>query len=127
MVESIKQWYTLSKRRETTFQKLFEHPYLSWRQIDRLKTAQALYELKPTSLYAPYLFLMMRQVAKANTPALIARFVLLALVTAPIVEVGARNFRDKMYWPLVRETYLEVKESSRKSQQLPFFMLQAMQ
>ena len=127
MVESIKQWYTLSKRRETTFQKLYEHPYLSWRQIDKLKTAQALYELVPISLYAPYLFLMMRQVAKANTSALLARFVLLAVLTAPSVEVGARTLRDRLYWPIVRKTYLEVKDSSRKSQQLPFFMLQAMQ
>ena len=29
MVDAAKEWYTLSKRREVTFQKLYEHPYLN--------------------------------------------------------------------------------------------------
>ena len=29
MVDKVKAWYTMSKRKEITFQKLYEHPYLS--------------------------------------------------------------------------------------------------
>ena len=59
-------------------------------QIERLKTAQALYEVIPLGLYLPYLFGMMRVVAKANTSALLLRFTILFGCTAPIVEVTSR-------------------------------------
>ncbi len=99
---------------------------MNYKQIDNLKTAQAYYELVPVTIYAPYLFVMMRKVAKANTGALISRFVLLTICTAPFVELGQRYLRDTLYWPLVRQTYLEIKEESRKPQQLPYFMMQAL-
>ena len=110
MIDKLKSWYTFSKRKEVTFQKLYEHPYLSQTQIDRLKTAQALFEVIPIALYAPYLFLMMRVVAKANTSVKLMKFTALFTLTAPSVELTSRYLKDHYYWPLVKQTYLEVKE-----------------
>ena len=110
MVDRLKSWYTMSKRKEVTFQKLYEHPYLSQPQIDRLKTAQALFEIVPITLYAPYLFIMMRVIAKANTSVKLLKFTALFCATAPVIEFTSRYLKDYYYWPLVKTTYIEVKE-----------------
>jgi hypothetical protein len=67
-----------------------------------MKTAQALYEIVPLSIYSPYLFVMMRIVAKANTQKAMIRFIGVLLMSAPLMEGTARYMRDKMYWPLVK-------------------------
>ena len=99
-----------------TFRKMYQNRSLSWDQIDRLKTAEALFECIPMTIYAPFALYFMRHVARATTPFLIARTVLLLGVAAPTIEYSAQMTKDKYYWPIVREIFKDLKTNEQKRQ-----------
>ena len=106
--------YTKSQRKQVTFRKLYKNRSLSLSQLDRLKTAEALFECVPVSVYSPFIVFFLRATARANTG---RRFVVLLgqlLVVVPPVEYFAMTYRDKLYWPIVREVYLELKQSEEE-------------
>ena len=101
-LQKLLNWYTLSKRRETTFQKIYEHPYLSKEQIDRLKLSQALFETIPLIVYSPYLFILLRLCGSATNSSGLKRILMIGLPLLPMFEVSSRYMRDIYYWPIVR-------------------------
>jgi hypothetical protein len=79
--------------------------------MDNLKTAEALFECVPMTIYAPFALYFSRHVARATTPRLILRTVLILGISTPIIEFGAQMTKDRFYWPIVREIYLELKNN----------------
>ena len=35
-------------------------------------------------------------------------------VVVPTVEIGSKYLRDRLYWPIVREVYMELKEQENE-------------
>ena len=60
------QWYTMSQRKEITFRKIYESRSLTLEQVDRLQTAESLYECVPLAIYAPFSIYLLRLVGRAN-------------------------------------------------------------
>ena len=58
---------------------------------------------------------MMRVIAKANTSIKLLKFTALFCGTAPLIEITSRYIKDYYYWPLVKTTYIEVKEQQRQA------------
>jgi hypothetical protein len=88
-----------------TFKKIYQNRSLSYEQLDQLKTAEALYECVPMSIYFPWAIFFMRHVARATTGKLILRTVAMMGVLGPIIEYSAQMAKDRAYWPIVREIY----------------------
>jgi hypothetical protein len=70
------------------------------------------------TIYAPFALYFMRHVARATTPFLIARTVLLLGVAAPTIEYSAQMTKDKYYWPIVRGIFKDLKNNEQKRQQM---------
>jgi len=81
--------------------KLYENRYLTYEQVDWLKTAQAIFEVVPVAIYLPYLFLMMRQVLRANTAKKYGVCMLTLTMTLPWVEGAQVYMKERLYWPIV--------------------------
>ena len=60
-------------------------------------------------MYAPFMFLFMRQVARANTGKQVARVTASICVILPMVEVSSLYLKNLYYWPIVKEVYIESK------------------
>ena len=48
----------------------------------------------------------MRKVGNALTPAKISSVCLQMLIICPIVEISTIYWKDRVYWPIVREVYI---------------------
>ena len=117
ILEQLQDKYTKSQQKRITFRKLYQNRSLTYSQVDRLKTAEALFECIPITFYMPFSLLFMRQVANANTGPKIFRFVGTLTLSLPLIEFGTQSVKDKYYWPIVRKTYLDLKESENKRKQ----------
>ena len=106
--------YVLSCRRYATFQHVYEFEDLSFSQLQRLKLAQALYEISPLVVYLPYALLMMRSVAAANTKRKQLRVALLLCATIFPVECASVALQQKLYWPVVVDVYSEILEEKER-------------
>ena len=62
--------------------------------MERLKTAEALYECIPITIYIPFAFLGLRMCGRANTGPKIMKFILGASLVAPCVEMCAMKAKD---------------------------------
>ena len=82
--------------------------------MNELKIAEALFECIPITIYLPFSLVFMRQAGNANTGPKILRFILTLGVSVPMIEIGAQSLKDKYYWPIVRKTYLDLKEQETK-------------
>ena len=58
--------------------------------------------------------MMTRFAARSTTAKKFITFGLVTVGSMPIVEITAMYFRDRYYWPLVRELYLEVKNIEKR-------------
>jgi len=67
----------------------------------------------PVLVYTPYLLVFMRRTAKVVNTRQAVGVATAFLVTLPFAEIGARWLRDRLYWPLVRQLYLGLKEEER--------------
>ena len=56
----------------------------------------------------------MRKVGNAITPSKISRVCLQILVICPFVEASAIYLKDKVYWPIVRDVYIEQKQREKQ-------------
>ena len=101
--------YTLSQRKEITFRKIYSSHNLNKDQVDRLKTAESIYECIPLTIYLPFSVYFLRLVGRANTGRRLLNFIGQLAIIVPTVECGARWQRDKLYWPIVQEVYRELK------------------
>ena len=97
---------------------MYQNRSLTWDQIDRLKTAEALFECIPMTIYFPWALYFMRHVARATTPYLIGRTVLMLGVAGPTIEYSAQMAKDRYYWPIVREIFKELKDNEKRRQQM---------
>ena len=88
LIERIKSIYTLSNRKYVTFQKLFEDQSLDYEDVDKLKTAQAVYETVPVIMLTPYAYFLLRKIAQANKSNQIRNFTLGVLLTYPLADYG---------------------------------------
>ena len=113
-ISRLQNEYTKSQRKQVTFKKIYQNRSLSWAQLDRLKTAEAIFECVPMTIYTPFAVFFMRQVARATTPRLIGRTVGMLGVMVPVIEYTAQMTKDKYYWPIVREIYLDLKKNEQK-------------
>ena len=68
------------------------------------------------TIYAPFALYFMRHVARATTPYLIFRTVFLLGVSVPTIEYTAQMTKDKYYWPIVREIFVDLKKNEQKRQ-----------
>ena len=102
IINRVKNEYTKSKRKEVTFKKLSANRSLSYDQMDRLKTAEALYECIPITIYTPFAIYFLRKVGQANSGSLIVRFLGKLAVCVPMVEIPAQYTKEHYYWPIVR-------------------------
>ena len=57
----------MDRRKRATLQKLYENNSLTYGQVEKLKTAIAASEIVPLLVYSPYLLVMLRKCATANT------------------------------------------------------------
>ena len=79
--------------------------------MTRLKTAEALYECIPITIYLPFAYLGLRKVAQAVTSKAIIRFMFGTGIIVPCIELFSTYTKDRYYWPIVRKVYIELKES----------------
>ena len=79
-VNKIQDFYIMNARKRTTLQKLYENHSLTHLQIDDLKTAIAAFEIVPLAVYTPYLILMLKRCARANTAKNIVRATQISIV-----------------------------------------------
>ena len=112
-----------SDRKKVTFEKVWSNRSLNADQIDKLKTAQALYECVPLITYSPFFLYFLRSIGRVSTGRGMLLFLGQVAVVAPPVEYLAVTQRDKLYWPIVREVYLELKEQERSRSKSPFEMI----
>lgn len=64
----------------------------------------------PVAVYLPYLVFMLRKVGQATDRQKVIRASMIVIGTIPFVELASKYSRDYLYWPLVRDIYIEVKE-----------------
>ena len=62
---------------------------LTYDQVNNLKTAQALYECVPISIYTPFALYFLRRVAQANSGPAILRLCIHLTIAIPLVELSA--------------------------------------
>ena len=100
-------WWLMSERKYTTFQKLFENNCLSYEQVLRLKIAQACYEVVPSVIMTPFVFKFLKLTAvlpKSVSEVRFGRMTAMAVVSYSL----AIALRDATYWPIVVQVYAEV-------------------
>ena len=103
-------------RQQTTFMRLFESPILNYSQMDRLKTAEAIYEVVPIAIMSPYALFMLRHSASFQmSPTALKKSFLYGAIGIPIYLM-ALHFQSKAYFPLVAQVYLEVSNKERSQQ-----------
>ena len=102
IITSLRNQYTLQQRKRLTFEKILACRTLSYSQIDRLKTAEALYECVPLTIYSPFVIYYLRKTAQAVTGPLIVKLCIQLLIVAPSVEICAQYTKTALYWPLIR-------------------------
>ena len=62
------------------------------------------------TMYAPFALYFMVLSARATDRYKLTSLVKQACVIVPPVELASRYYRDKLYWPIVREVYIELKQ-----------------
>lgn len=77
-------------------------------QVHRLKQAKAAFEIIPMAIWSPYLLLMAPRCMFMNTAKKAVKTVIIGTLGAATCEVTSRYFRDKYYWPIVRDVYGEI-------------------
>ena len=100
-------WWLMSERKYTTFQKLFENNCLSYEQVLRLKIAQACYEVVPSVIMTPFVFKLLKLTAVMPKSVSEMRFGRMAALAVGSYSL-AIALRDATYWPIVVQVYAEV-------------------
>ena len=100
-------WWLMSERKYTTFQKLFENNCLSYEQVLRLKIAQACYEVVPSVIMTPFVFKLLKLTAVMPKSVSEMRYGRMAALAVGSYSL-AIALRDATYWPIVVQVYAEV-------------------
>ena len=100
-------WWLVSERKYTTFQKLYESNGLTYEQVKRLKIARACYEVVPSVIMTPVVFNLLKlsvRFSRQFSNFKIHRFGMF-MITSYVAAIAAR---DAVYWPIVAHLYSEL-------------------
>ena len=98
-------------RANTTFMKVYESPLLTRPQMERLKTAEALHEIVPICVMAPYGLVMLRFSARFQMSLQSVCRLGVLLAVGSLNYMLALECQYRAYWPVVSEVYLELHKS----------------
>ena len=110
--------YTMWERKRLTFDKILDCRTLNYSQVQRLKTAQALFECVPITIYSPFAVYFLRKTAQAVTAPKLINLALQLVFVVPCVEFVAQSTKTRLYWPLIRQIYMELNEKEERQSKM---------
>jgi len=66
-IQAMQSWYIMVGRKESTMIKLFKDHKMLFSDVEKLKTAKALYDTIPVFIQSPFLYFYLRQMAQPRS------------------------------------------------------------